>query len=498
MQNCAQGTFLYFEICAQGTFLHFEICAQGTFLQKYLHNSKIFSTFAQKLQIAVMATHIFKRKAYQKMLQWKQESQGQTALLIEGARRIGKSTLVRQFAQQEYKSHVIFDFSKVSKEEKALFDDLSDIDFFFTRLRLLKGVAMYERETVIVFDEVQKYPVARQAIKALVEDGRYDYIETGSLISIHKNVQNIIIPSEEEVIEMYPLDYEEWTWAMDKESGYDDFRVALNKKRGFGDDVNRKLMRDFRVYMLVGGMPQAICKYLDTKDFSAVDKVKRSILRLYLNDLQKIDKTGKAQALFMAIPSQLASNANRFQPSTVIDKTRAEQLDNILFMMQDSKTVNICYHANDPNVGMDLTTNRSAYKMFLADTGLFITLAFWDKNFTDNIIYQKLLNDDLAANLGYVYENMVAQMLVASGNRLFYYTFPDDNKHNYEVDFLLSRGTKIHPIEVKSDGYKTHKSLDAFCDKFSSRVHNRYLIYTKDLRKDQQTTLIPIYLTELL
>ena len=289
-----------------------------------------------------MASRIFKRKAYEKMLQWKQESQGQTALLIEGARRIGKSTLVRQFAQNEYKSFVLFDFSKVSKEEKTLFDDLSDIDYFFTRLRLLKGVTLYERESVIVFDEVQKYPIARQAIKALVEDGRYDYIETGSLISIHKNVEHIIIPSEEEVLEMYPMDYEEWMWAMGKENGYADMQTALQKKRGFGDDVNRKLMRDFRLYMLVGGMPQAVSKYLDTKDFAAVDRVKRSIIRLYQNDLQKIDKTGKAQALFMSIPSQLASNANRFQPSTVIDKTRAEQLDNILFMMQDSKTVNIC------------------------------------------------------------------------------------------------------------------------------------------------------------
>ena len=445
-----------------------------------------------------MASRIFKRKSYEKMLQWKQESHGQTALLIEGARRIGKSTLVRQFAQNEYKSFVLFDFSKVSKEEKTLFDDLSDMDYFFTRLRLLKGVTLYERESVIVFDEVQKYPIARQAIKALVEDGRYDYIETGSLISIHKNVEHIIIPSEEEVLEMYPMDYEEWMWAMGKENGYADMQTALQKKRGFGDDVNRKLMRDFRLYMLVGGMPQAVSKYLDTKDFAAVDRVKRSIIRLYQNDLQKIDKTGKAQALFMAIPAQLASNANRFQPSTVIDKTRAEQLDNILFMMQDSKTVNICYHANDPNVGMDLSTNRSAFKMYLADTGLFITLAFWDKSFTENIIYKKLLNDDLATNLGYVFENVVAQMLVASGNRLFYYTFPDENKHNYEVDFLLSRGTKIHPIEVKSEGYKTHKSLDAFCEKYSSRVHSSYLIYTKDLRKDEQTLLIPVYMTELL
>ena len=445
-----------------------------------------------------MTKFVFRRKAYQKMLQWKQESHGETALLVEGARRVGKSTLVCQFAQNEYKSFALFDFSKTSKEEKALFEDLSDMDFFFTRLKLLKNITLYERETVIVFDEVQKYPIARQAIKALVEDGRYDYIETGSLISIHKNVENIIIPSEEEVLDLHPLDYEEFLWALGDTATMDLLREAFQKKRGFGDAVNRKLMRDFRLYMLVGGMPQAVSKYLETKDLAAVDKTKRGIIRLYRNDFQKIDKTGKAMSLFMAIPSQLANNANRFQPTTVIDKTRAEQLDNLVFLMQDSKTVNVCFHANDPNVGFDLTTDRSAYKMFMADTGLFVTLAFWDKSFTENVIYQKLLNDSLSANLGYVYENVVAQMLVAAGNRLFYYTFPDGNRHNYELDFLLSHTTKICPIEVKSEGYNTHRSLDEFCNKFSSRVGNRYLVYTKDLRKDGETLLVPVYMTGLL
>lgn len=445
-----------------------------------------------------MAEHIFKRKAYQKMLQWKKESHGETALLIEGARRVGKSTLVRLFAKNEYRSCAIFDFSKASKEERALFDNLSDMDFFFNSLRLLKGITLYERNTVIVFDEVQKYPIARQAIKALVEDGRYDYIETGSLISIHKNVEKIIIPSEEEVLDMHPMDYEEFLWAMGDEGSMDILREAFQNKSGFGDAVNRKLMRDFRLYMLVGGMPQAVSKYIDTKDLAAVDKVKRAIIRLYRNDFQKIDRTGKAMALFMAIPAQLANNANRYQPSTVIDKTRAGQLEELIFLMEDSKTVNVSYHANDPNVGFGLSANRSAFKMFLADTGLFVTLAFWDKDFTENVIYQKLLNDTLSVNLGYVYENMVAQMLRANGNRLFYYTFPDGNKHTYEVDFLLSEGSKIIPVEVKSEGYNKHASIDEFCKKYSARVGSRYLIYTKDLRKDEQATLVPIYMTGLL
>lgn len=432
------------------------------------------------------------------MLQWKRESNGETALLVEGARRVGKSTLVRQFAQNEYKSFVLFDFAKASKEEKELFDDLSDMEFFFTRLRVLKNVTLYERETVIVFDEVQKFPIARQAIKSLVEDGRYDYVETGSLVSIHKNVEKIIIPSEEEVLNLYPMDYEEFLWAMGNDAGLDLVREAWEKKRGFGDAVNRKLMRDFRLYMLVGGMPQAVSKYLDTKDFAAVDKVKRSIIRLYCNDFQKIDKTGKAMTLFMSIPSQLSSNANRFQPNTVIDRTRTEQIDNLIFLMQDSKTINVSYHANDPNVGFDLSANRSAYKIFMSDTGLFVTLAFWDKDFADNIIYQKLLNDNLSANLGYVYENMVAQMLVAAGHKLFYYTFPDGNKHNYEVDFLFSKGAKICPIEVKSEGYRTHRSLDEFSLKFSSRISERYLVYTKDLRKDGDVIMLPIYMLGLI
>jgi len=445
-----------------------------------------------------MAKYYYRRKAYQALLKWKQESKGETALLVEGARRVGKSTLVKQFAQNEYKSFVLFDFSHASKEEKELFEDMSDMEFFFTRLRVIKDVTLYERDTVIIFDEVQKYPIARQAIKTLVEDGRYDYIETGSLISIHKNVQDIIIPSEEEVVNLFPMDYEEFLWAIGNENGLDLIRDAWQKRRGFGDAVNRKLMRDFRLYMLVGGMPQAISKYLDTRDLAEVDRVKRNIIRLYCSDLQKIDKTGKAMSLFMSIPSQLASNANRFQPNTVIDRTRAEQLENLIYMMQDSKTVNICYNANDPNVGFSLSTNKSSYKMFLADTGLFVTMAFWDKDFAENIIYHKLLNDSLSANLGYVYENMVAQMLVASGHRLFYYTFPDANKHSYEVDFLSSKGAKINPIEVKSEGYNTHRSLDEFCKKFSSRIGNRYVVCTKDLRHDKETTILPIYMVGLL
>ena len=419
-------------------------------------------------------------------------------MLIEGPRRVGKSTIVRSFAQKEYRSHIIIDFAKASREEKRLFNDISDLDYFFTRLKLLKGVSLYERESVIIFDEVQQYPIARQAIKYLVEDGRYDYIETGSLISIHKNVENIVIPSEEEAISMYPMDYEEFRWALGDTETIPLLKEMLGKKKALGDDVNRKLLRDYRLYMLVGGMPQAVSKYIETLDLMKVDKVKRSILRIYEQDFHKLDKTDKAKAIFKAIPSELNKNSTRYRMTTVLGKVSGDSVRGIVEMIEDSKTVNIAYHSNDPNVGMELTSDKSSYKMYICDTGLFVTLAFWDKKFTDNVIYQKLLNDKLDANLGYVYENAVAQALVSSGNKLFYYTWLDENKHIFEVDFLLSRGTKLWPLEVKSAGYNTHKSLDLFCKKYSSRINNRYLVYTKDLRKDGEVTMIPVYMVGLL
>jgi uncharacterized protein len=441
---------------------------------------------------------IFKRKIYDEMLAWKEQSAGESALLIEGPRRVGKSTVTELFAQKEYRTHIIIDFAKASSEEKDLFMDLSDLDYFFTRLKLLKGVSLYERESVIIFDEVQQLPLARQAIKYLVEDGRYDYIETGSLISIHKNVDKIVIPSEEEAISMYPMDYEEFRWALGDTETVPLLREMLEKRKPLGDAVNRKMLRDYRLYMLVGGMPQAVAKYIETRDLMMVDKVKRGILRLYEADFHKLDKTDKAKSIFKAIPSELHKNANRYQITAVLGKVSNNATRGLIEMIEDSKTVNVAYHADDPNVGMELTTDKSSYKMYLCDTGLFVTLAFWDKKFTENIIYQKLLNDKLDANLGYVYENAMAQALASSGNKLFYYTWPTDDRHNYEIDFLLSRGFKIWPLEVKSSGYKTHKSLDEFCQKFSGRISGRYFIYTKDLKKDGETLMIPVYMAGLL
>ena len=437
---------------------------------------------------------IFKRKAYNKLLEWKHNQNGRTAILIEGARRVGKSTLVENFAKNEYESYIIIDFNKASKVVKSLFDDLMNLDYIFMQLQAQYNVILKERKSVIVFDEVQKCPQARQAIKYLVADGRYDYIETGSLISIKKNTKDITIPSEEERLSMYPMDYEEFRWALGDEATIPLLRMFYENRVPLGN-AHRDKMRDLRLYMLVGGMPQAVNAYIDTNNLSIVDNVKRGIIKLYQDDFQKLDPTGRLETLFMEIPSQLSQNANRYKPYSILGDINESKMLEYIRSLEDSKTVLFSFHSNDPNVGMSLTKDISKYKMFCADTGLFITLAFWDKDFTDNVIYQKLLSDKLSANLGYVYENLIAQMLTAAGNKLFYYTWPKDNTHNYEIDFLLSRGAKLHPIEVKSSGYNRHASLDAFCSKFSGIIDKRYLIYTKDLGKDSETVLLPVYMT---
>ena len=438
---------------------------------------------------------IFKRKIYSKLQEWKREENGKTALLVKGARRVGKSTIVKEFARNEYKSYMLVDFAKASAEVKSLFDDLNDLDHIFLRLQAIYNVVLEKRQSVIIFDEVQECPKARQAIKTLVGYHRYDYIETGSLISIRKKSQNIIIPSEETRIEMCPMDYEEFRWALGDEATVPLLRQFYENRLSL-EQALRKSMRDFRLYMLVGGMPQAVNEYLETNNLSRVDKVKRGIIDLYIEDFGKIDPSGRAARLFQAIPSELSKNASRYQVASVLSDSERKNLDEVLEKMRESMTVNFAYHSDDPNVGLALNCDVNQYKMFVGDTGLFVTLAFWDKDVTENLIYEKLLSDKLSANLGYVYENIVAQMLTAAGNKLFYYTWPTESgKHNYEVDFLLSRGAKLWPLEVKSSGYKTHASLDAFCEKFSARVGDRFLVYTKDLCKDGAVTLLPVMMT---
>ena len=433
---------------------------------------------------------------YDRLLQWKTNRQGKTALLVEGARRVGKSTLVASFAKKEYESYILVDFNNTPERIKDLFDDLTDLDDVFLQLQQHYNVVLRPRKSVIIFDEVQNCPRARQAIKYLVADGRYDYIETGSLISIKKNTKDITIPSEEERITLYPMDYEEFRWALGDTATLELLKQFYDKRRPLGA-AHRKTMFDFRLYMLVGGMPQAVNAYLETNNLSQVDQTKRDIIRLYLDDFQKIDPSGNIEKLFQDIPAQLSNNISRYQPYPVVGNKTEGKKSEMLQALADSKTTLFCYRCADPMVGMALNKDLTRYKVFMADTGLFVTLCFWDKAYTENTIYQKLLSDKLAANLGYIYENVVAQMLAAAGNQLFYHTFPKDDKHNYEVDFLLSRGNKLMPIEVKSSGYKTHASLDAFCKKYSSRVDRPIMIYTKDLQNDGDTLLLPVYMTAL-
>lgn len=442
---------------------------------------------------------IFKRKIYNELLQWKRTDEGRTAVLIQGARRVGKSTIAEEFATNEYETHILVDFAACSTEIRDLFNDVSDLNRIFMRLQLEYGVELKERKSVIIFDEVQLAPKARQAIKYLVKDGRYDYIETGSLISIRKNVKDILIPSEEVKLHMFPMDYEEFRWALGDTTTIRLLQGCFHDKTPWEMATNRKLMRGFRLYMLVGGMPQAVVVYLETNNLEKVDSVKRSIITLYEDDFNKIDPTGNASKIFRQIPAQLTGNANRYLAWSATDGTRNSALAEILSEVRESMVVNMAYHANDPSVGMALHQDPNKYKMFAGDTGLFVTLAFWDSKFTDNTIYHKLLADKLSTDLGYVYENVVAQMLKASGHELYYYTFPTGSgKHNYEVDFLIADGDKVSPVEVKSSGYKAHTSLDAFCGKFSSRIRNKYLVYTKDMRKDGDVLYLPVYMTMFL
>lgn len=443
--------------------------------------------------------HIFRRKIYGRLLEWKNRENGATALMVEGARRIGKSVITEEFAKNEYESYLKIDFSKASPKVIGLFDDLSNLNNLFMQLQFEYGVTLAPRKSVIIFDEVQFAPNARQAIKHLVADGRYDYIETGSLISIHKNVANILIPSEEDIIKMYPMDFEEFLWAIGENATPDLLRMALDSKAPLGDVAHRKMMRTLRLYMLVGGMPQAVSKYIETLNMSEVDIVKRRIIRLYESDFMKIDNSGRLSLMYDNIPGQLGRQSSRYMITSIIGSTTSKKEDSLLSELNGSMTANFCYHTADPSNGLAMDFDKDYFKLYCGDIGLFVTLAFKSKDFTENIIYSKLLSDKLDANLGYLYENLVAQMLVASGRNLYYYTFPTEkSRHNYEVDFIIEHGNKLDPIEVKSSGYKAHASLDAFCRKYSAKIRQPYIFYTKDYAKEGNLIYLPIYLVPFL
>lgn len=442
-----------------------------------------------------MGETVFKRKIYKEILKWKENKSDKYALLIKGARRVGKSTIAVEFAKKEFKSYVLIDFAHTSKAIKDLFDDTYDLDFFFLQLQQLTGTKLYEHESAIIFDEVQLHPKARQAIKCLVADGRYKYIETGSLLSIKKNTKDILIPSEEHKISMYPMDFEEFLWAIGDQTSVDTINYLLKNKKSAGNAMHRNLMRLFRLYMLVGGMPQAVEAYIEKNNLQEVDEVKREIVDLYEEDFIKIDGTGLAGDIYDAIPANLTGNASRYLFSNAREGVRADQVRELIPDMLGSYTVNIAFHSNNPGIGMPLEKDPRRYKLFTSDVGLFVSLAFKDKSYTENIIYNKLLSDKLEANLGYVYENAVAQILTAKGNNLFYYTMESEtSNHLYEIDFLISSGNKICPIEVKSSNYRKHKSLDVFCDKFSNRVADKYIVHAKDYAWENGIHYLPVYM----
>ena len=449
-----------------------------------------------------------KRKIYNKLLEWKQESNGEYALLIDGARRVGKSYIVRQFAEKEYRSCVILDFNLVSKSIKDLFEnDLDNLDRFFMYLSNYTGKTLYTRDTLIVFDEVQQYPKARAAIKYLVKDGRYDYIETGSLISIKKNVEGIVIPSEEEHIKMFPMDFEEFLWAMGEEMLMPFIKDCFERKKPLGQLMHRRAMDYFRLYMIVGGMPQAVEKYVETRDFAKVDKLKRRILELYRSDISKYAKgyDTKVKSIFEEIPSQLQKHEKKFRLSALKEGARARDYETAFFWLDDAMIINSCYNTTEPNVGLNLNKDINTMKCYMADTGLLISHAFDTNEIVSEDLYRKILLDKLEMNSGMIVENIVAQMLRTAGHKLFFYSNASmtDKDSRMEIDFLIAKSKittrhNISPIEVKSSVRYTLTSLRKCIAKYGSYLSTAYVIHPADLKEEDNIVFLPLYMCPLL
>ena len=449
-----------------------------------------------------------KRKVYDKLLKWKKEQNGASAVLINGARRVGKSYIVKEFAANEYKSYILLDFNKVSTNIKSLFENyLDDLDTFFMYLSSYTNTMLYLRETVIIFDEVQLFPQARTAIKYLVEDGRYDYIETGSLVSIKKNFEKILIPSEEEEILMYPMDFEEFLWAIGNETLMPLIKMNFEKKREMGQLMHRKSMDYFRQYMITGGMPQAVAKYVESRDFNSVDYIKRQILKLYRNDIQKYAATyvSKVTKIFDTIPSQLQRHEKKFMLKALTEGARMRDYETSFFWLADAMIVNMAYNTTEPNIGLELNTDDTTLKCYMADTGLLISHAFNEKAIVSDNLYNKLLTDKLEFNGGMVVENIVAQMLRAAGHNLFFFSLY--NKENaqgrMEIDFLIAKNTitskhNISPIEVKSSTRYTLSSLKKCINKYGNYLSTPYVLHAADLKIEDGIVYLPLYMTPLL
>ena len=449
---------------------------------------------------------VFKRKIYNRLLEWKELSAGTSALLLEGARRIGKSTIVEEFAKTEYDDYLLLDFAKENKDIKNNFlENMDDLDTFFRNLFLLKKKSLTGNRCVIIFDEVQLFPAARQAIKYLVADGRYDYIETGSLISIKKNVQGILIPSEEYQIKMYPMDFEEFLWAQGDTFTYPVIKDAFEKRKPLGDAIHRKIMKAFRTYMAVGGMPQAVNAFVEGKTFAQIDFIKRNILRLYEEDLAKYDEKNreKASVIFKTIPEQLENKNSHFKFSLVDKNARYQNYVDAVSFVSQSMIGNECINVTKPEVALELFADRSNFKLYMGDTGLLVSQIMKSRDKSDEDLYKALIFDDLSINQGMILENIVAQMLRASGQELYFHEYRyqaegQEKEKKYEIDFVIVRKKKICPIEVKSSNYKAHKSFDYLREKYQLKMQDRYIIYTKDLHYEDEILYLPVYMTMLI
>lgn len=442
---------------------------------------------------------MLKRKIYDALIKWKRESNGSTALLIDGARRVGKSFIAEQFAKSQYRSYIMVDFGNAPQAILDLFaNDTSDLDLFFAKLSAFYGTSLHRRESLIVFDEVQQFPRARQLIKYLVADGRYDFLETGSLIRLKKNVQDIIIPSEEEHIEMFPLDFEEFLWAMGDEATCPLLAHCFQTQTSLGQALHRKVMNDFRQYVLVGGMPQSVLAYLNGKDFEASDVAKRRILKLYRDDMSKFAAgyEDKVFAVFDGIPGQLSKKEKKYRLSSINENARFRTYEDSFLWLNEAMVVNACFNATDPNVGLALSADHATQKCYMADTGLLVTQTFMDRAYTDNELYRAVLFDKLDINEGMIMENIVAQMLRRNGHKLYFYSRSNaSNRENHmEIDFLITEGKKIAPIEVKSGNYRSHASLDKFRKRFSAKIGNAYILYDKDVMEKDGILHLPLYM----
>lgn len=445
---------------------------------------------------------IFRRKIYDSMLRWKQLSQGTSALMLEGARRTGKSTIVKFFAQNEYDDYMILDFAQERRDVKNNFEEnIGDLNTFFRNLFLLKGKTLPEKKSVIIFDEVQLFPAARQAIKYLVADGRFDYIETGSLISIKKNVQDILIPSEEYRLKMYPMDFEEFLWAQRDTVTLPAIRDAFEKRKALGDAIHRRIMQRFRTYMTVGGMPQAVAALTEGKSFEQIDFVKRNILALYEDDLKKYDSDSreKASVIFRTIPEQLENHNSHFRFSLVDKNARYKNYVDAVNFVAESMIGNECINVTKPEVSLEAFADRSNFKLYMGDTGLLITQMMKNQGETGTDIYKALIFDRLGIDQGMILENMIAQMLRANGYELYFHEFlycPQNtaNEKKYEIDFLIVKKRKLCPIEVKSSGYRSHKSFDYFIEKYQLRNEEKYVFYSKDLKYENGVLYLPFYM----